>query len=189
MIAAREEQTMRKAFLIALILMAASVSASPAIFIEAKVRHLSPSDEAFKSVYGSGWKYGGQVGLEVIKNLSLYFDGDYFSKKGKLTFTQEETKVLILALGAGLRYKFITGILSPYVAAGAVFYSFEEDNPIGTIKASSVGYGGRVGVLFRIIKGLMVDLNAGYTYGRMKPADFEFNIGGLELGAGLAFEF
>jgi len=56
------------------------------------------------------------------------------------------------------------------------------------VSKNSVGYVGKAGVYFRIMPGLLLDLNLGYSYCKMKPVDSEFNIGGIAAGAGLAIE-
>jgi len=165
-----------------------SANAFP-IVIEAKGQYFSPSEKSFKDIYGGGWMYGGEIGFRITRHLDFWVSGNNFSKKGKLTFTLEETKLSILSVGGGLSYRLTTGTISGYTAAGANYYEFKESNPIGDARKGGVGFEGRVGVLIKIVRGLLVDLNIGYSYCKMKPADFDIDIGGIEAGAGLAVDF
>jgi len=179
---------MRKIVVVELAVFVISANAF-SIVIEARGQYFSPSEKSFKDIYGGGWKYGGEIGFSITRHLDFWVSGNNFSKKGKLTFTQEESKLSILSAGGGLRYRLTTGAISGYTAAGANYYRFKESNPIGDVRKGGVGFEGRAGVLIKIVRGLLVDLNIGYSYCKMKPADFDINIGGIEAGVGLAVDF
>jgi len=48
---------------------------------------------------------------------------------------------------------------------------------------------GRAGSYVKVTKGLLIDFFADYSYCKIKPADYEVNIGGLGLGIGIVYEF
>jgi hypothetical protein len=179
------DETMKRLIAIGLMVFMASVTAFSSIGI--KGIYFSPSDSDFKSIYGSGWMYGGEITFKITKGLDAWLDGGYFARTGVLTYTQEETKLMLVPIGAGLRYRILTGKVVPYVGAGARYYMYRESNVIGDVNKGGVGFVGKAGVLISIIHGIGVDLSAGYSWCKMKPADFEFNVGGLELGAGIVF--
>jgi hypothetical protein len=180
---------MKKTALIGLLILLASANAFSLVIVEAKGIYFSPSDTSFKDIYGSGWMAGGEIGFRIIKRLDVWVGGGYFSRNGKLSFTQEATKLLIQPFGGGLRFRFTTGMITCYASAGANYYQYKESNPIGDIKATGLGYVGKLGAFIKIVDGFEIDLNVGYSSCKMKPADFEINIGGLEAAAGLAIEF
>ena len=180
---------MKKIVLMSLILLMASSSASSFIVLEAKGCYFTPFEKSFRDIYGAGWMPGGEIGVRLFDGLDFWVAGGLFSRHGKLTFTQEETKLSILPLGGGFRVRFSKGIASCYAGAGLNYYQFKESNPIGDARKTGFGYVGKVGVFVRIVDGLLLDFNLGYSHCRMRPADFEINIGGLEAGAGLAVEF
>jgi len=174
---------------IGLAVLVASATAFSSIVFEAKGYYFSPSEKYFRDIYGAGWMAEGEIGIRLFRDLELWAGGGYFSRKGKLTFTREETTLTIQPLGGGLRYRITSGRISGYVGAGVNYYQYKESNPIGNVSKNSLGYVGKAGAFIRIVPGLLLDLNLGYTYCKMTPADFEINIGGIAAGAGLAIEF
>lgn len=156
---------------------------------EVKGSYFSPSEEAFKDIYGGGFTFGGELTLGILKNLQLWFGGSYFSQNGELTYTKEETSLQIIPLGGGLKYKLNAGILSFYGGAGIKFYQFKESNILGEVTEGGIGYVGKIGVIFKVFKGMFLDLFGEYSYCKMIPADFTINIGGIAAGIGLGFEF
>jgi opacity protein-like surface antigen len=180
---------MKKMAVIGLAVLMASTSAFSFIVLEAKGQYFSPSERYFRDIYGAGWMAEGEIGIRLFRGLELWAGGGYFSRKGQLTFTREETTLTILPVGGGLRYRITSGKISGYVGAGVNYYQYKESNPIGDVSKKSAGFVVKAGVFFRIVPGLLLDLNLGYTYCKMTPADFEINIGGIAAGAGLAIEF
>jgi hypothetical protein len=176
---------MKKIIISVLMIGLVSVSASASIGLRGI--YFTPSDADFKSIYGGGWKYGGEIAFPIFKGLDLWLDGGYFAKTGKLTYTQEETKLTLIPIGGGLRYRFLTGTLEPYVGAGARYCMFKESNAIGDVSANAVGFVGKAGLIFYPTKGFGIEVHVAYSSCKMKPADYEFDVGGIEFGAGLIF--
>jgi len=171
-------------FVIAFLLASASTFASGLLI---RGTYFTPSDSDFKSIYGSGWIYGGEIGFKVWNGLDLFLEGGYFSAKGKLTYTEEDTTLTLIPAGGGVKYYFMNGKLRPYIAAGVRYYMYQESNPIGNVKKNGLGYLGRAGVSFEFGGGFRIDVCAGYSLCKITPTDFEINLGGLELSAGIFF--
>lgn len=154
-----------------------------------------PSENAFRNIYGKGIKYGLDISSNIRENIELHIEVNYFSKKGKLTFTQESTRVKIVPFGANLRYIFLKKIMNFYAGAGLSYDLYEEKNPIGRAKQGKLGYAARIGGFKRIkglkkfIKDFIIDLYLNYHYCQMKPAEIKFDAGGIDLGLALGFEF
>lgn len=181
---------MRKFIIIIVTLVSLSGLANAADFIvELKAHYLSPSEEAFKDIYGGGMMYGGEVSIGVWRGVEVWFGGSYFSKKGKLTFTKEETKLEIYPLGGGLKYRLTTGIMNFYAGAGLNYYQYKESNPLGHVSKGGLGYVGKVGSYVKVTGRLLMDLYVTYSYCKIKPADFKINIGGIEGGFGIGYIF
>ena len=159
------------------------------IKVEVKAHYLQPSEEAFREIYGEGMMYGGEVSVGIWKSLEVWFGGSYFSKTGELTFTKEETKVEIYPLGGGIKYRLSKGVLSFYVGAGLNYYQYKESNPLGDVSKGGLGYIGKIGSYVNITGGFLIDLYVNYSYCKIKPADFEINIGGIEAGVGMGYRF
>lgn len=171
------------------IIMFSGLSQAEAFFIEAKGNYFLPKDQSFKDIYGNGKSFGVEIGLALGKRISIWAGGHYFSKKGKLTFTEEDTKIQIIPLYAGLRYRLAKSSIRPYVGFAFGYFRYKEINPIGTIKKGDIGYIGQVGIIFKVGGALFLDVKGSYSYCKVKPVDIEANLGGLQGGIGLGLEF
>jgi hypothetical protein len=158
-------------------------------YIKAGVNYFSPPEQRFKDVYGSGMTYSGEIGIGIWKGLKLWIGGSYFTKKGELFFTKEETKVQIFPMGGGLKYLLTEGSANLYSGMGLYYYQFKETNPIGDVSKGGLGYVGQVGVFVKAIGGLIIDFNLDYSYCRMRPVERSINIGGFQAGIKLGYEF
>ena len=154
-----------------------------------KGHYFYPSDKTFRDIYGGGPMYGGEIGIGVSRSLDIWIGGSYFSRTGELTYTKEGTKLSILPVDLGLRYRFTAGSVIVYGSAGVEYCQFKESNPIGRVNKGGAGLIVRLGSLFRISRGFYIDLAVGYSYCQMKPADYNIQIGGIQAGGGLVFEF
>lgn len=157
--------------------------------IEIKGSYFYPSEQAFKDIYGGGFSFGGEISVEVLKNLSIWLGGNYFEKKGKLTFTREDTKIMLTPIGGGIKYEFPTGKFSPYLGLGAYYYLYRESNLLGDVSANEIGYIGKLGTYIYLSNHFIVDLFLNYSYCEIQPVDFKIDIGGLEAGIGIGYEF
>ena len=171
-----------------MILLSGLANASDVI-VELRAHYLHPSEEAFRDIYGGGMMYGGEISIGVRRELDVWFGGSYFSKKGELTFTKEETKLEIYPLGGGLKYRLTTGAFSLYAGAGLNYYQYKESNPLGDLSKGGLGYIGKIGSYVKVTGGLLIDFYINYSYCKIKPADFKINIGGIEAGVGMGYEF
>ncbi|MDD8025526.1 MAG: hypothetical protein PHI34_03350 [Acidobacteriota bacterium] len=158
--------------------------------IELKGSYFQSENKIFREVYGSAFKPGLEVGLTIVKNLSIWAGVDYFQKSGGLTVTEEETKVWLMPVSAGLRYEIPAGEkLLLHVAAGVQEVFFKEDSSLGTTKKNALGFIVKGGLIFRLTSALGIDLFAGWSTSSMKNGDVEFKVGGLDLGGGLNIRF
>jgi len=181
---------MRKTALLFLALAVLTASrASGAVDFTVRGQYFHPTDKAFQDIYGGGLKAGFEIGFALTRRLDLWASGDVFSRTGELTYTGDETKLSLLPVGMGFRYRLTTGAVSAYCGAGVLACKFMEKNVLG--KVSHVGLGGavRTGVFVGVARGFLFHLGFGYSYCPMKPADFDIDVGGLEAGAGLSFLF
>jgi len=182
---------MKKLFIIsALPLLLFGFTYAGEVIIEVKAAYFNPSEQAFKDIYGGGRMFGGEVSVGIFEGFSLWLGGSYLTRDGVLTFTQEETKLEIMPLGGGIKYFFpMLKIAHLYAGVGVNYYAYKEENPIGNVIKGGIGYLGKIGILIKVFKGLMLDAFVNYSYCKMMPADYEINIGGIEAGVGLGFRF
>lgn len=156
---------------------------------EIKGAYFSPTDNAFKDIYGQGKTFGAEVGLKFNRFIGLWVSAENFSKKGKMTFTQEETTLKIMPLSAGLSFELGLGFVSPYAHLGVGYFHYEESNVLGQVKKNNVGYVGQIGLLIKTIGPLYLDLFGQYSSCKVKPLELEADLGGLKAGVGLGLQF
>jgi hypothetical protein len=151
--------------------------------------YFSPTEEVFQDIYGGGFTFGGEVSVGIWKNLQFWIGGNYYRGDGELTYTKEEITLQIIPIGLGLKYLFPAGIFNFYGAGGINLYQYKESNTLGEVKKGGIGYAGKIGVMVKVAKGLIIDLFGEYSYCKMMPADFTINIGGISAGIGLGYLF
>ncbi len=161
------------------------------ITAELKGGILVPSERAFGDIYGDGliMMYGAEISIGIFGSLEVWLDGSYSLQKGKLSLTQEETRLKIIPTGGGLKFRFPVEELDFYVGLGLNYYRYEEYSPLGNVKENALGYIGKLGVSKKIMGGLLIGFYLDYSYCKLKPADFRVNIGGFQTGWRLGYEF
>ncbi len=157
--------------------------------LTAKAGYFWPSDEIFREVYKGGPIFGGEFALTIVKGLDAWVGADFFSKTGELTFTEEDTKIRILPVYAGLRYRFTPSKASPYLAAAAGYFLFKEENIIGTVSEDAVGFIVQAGVVAKLSGILGLDVHARYSNCKTTVGEVEAQIGGFTAGMGFIIDF
>jgi len=170
-------------------LIAVSVYASD-YRVELKTSYFNPSKQIFKDVYGSGMIYGIKAEKsDLFKKFGLILETGNFKKRGELTFTKEETTVNIFFIGPGIIYMHTLGIFDLYGGTGFRYYHFKERNPLGHTQKGKLGYFLSLGTYIHIKSHFYADFGINYSGCKVKPADLRVEIGGLEAGIGVAYEF
>jgi hypothetical protein len=148
----------------------------------------APSDEIFKTIYGSGAVYGGEVRFHVASGFYISLEGGYFNKKGKLTVTQDETTMTVYPIDAMVVFHALSGSILPYVGAGGAAAKYGEKNVIGSVDEWGFGFAVCGGVTARW-RFLGIDARVKYTSIKIKPLEDEAGLGGLTLSvaAGIIF--
>jgi len=160
------------------------------VIVEVKGMYFQPTDQNFKEVYKGGLSFGGEViVLSVWEQIDIWAGGHYFTKKGELTFTKEDTTIRILPIYGGIKIRLNRQqALYPYIGGGVGYFFYKEENPIGKVTKGKIGVVGQAGLLFR--RGVFViDLQVSYTYCKVKSGEFKENLGGIHGGVGFGIEF
>jgi len=151
-----------------------------------------PSDALFRDVYKNVTVFGGELAVPLAGGLHLWAGAEYFGDRGILPVTLEETKLRIVPVYAGLRYHFGKSSVRPYLGAAAAYFLFKEENPIGSVSESGIGFLGQGGLLFKLGGRIWLDVFMNYRACTLKTDDvdpLEAKIGGISAGLGLAFRF
>jgi opacity protein-like surface antigen len=171
------------------VIFTASASATDFMY-EFKAHYFNPTEQRSEDIYGSGWAFGGEFAFGVAESLFVYFSGSYYARTGELTYTREETKLKIIPLALGAKYHFnLTRGLNFYGGAGLTYHIYMEENPIGEANKNGFGFVINAGLLTYVTEGLFLDGYVNYSYCKMKPANVDINIGGLEAGLGIGYKF
>lgn len=146
----------------------------------------------FKAVYSeNGPIYGLGLSANLLTPLNFYLDIKYFQREGTLTYTKEKTQFYLLPLSLGLRAVVPIGFLNPFIGTGADFYTYFEDNPIGTVLNFTNGYHFMAGIYIQAGK-LPVFLSARFKYTRAQAEEEKgrrIQLGGLETLLSFGFIF
>jgi hypothetical protein len=187
-----EEKAMKRILIFCLAVVLFSSLAQGKFLLEAKGSYFLPSDKNFKIVYAGKFEewicYGGEIGITLGKGVGIWAGGHYFNKKGKLTLTEEETKIQITPVYGGIKFRLSQSGVVPYLGVGVGYFQYKEESRIGKISKADIGYIGQAGLLFKLGV-IVIDFQASYSYCKVKPVDVEADLGGFQAGIGLGFEF
>lgn len=160
----------------------------PETAVFARAGSFSPGADIFKTVYGSGFTAGGEIRIRLARRLSMSLEVQPFKKTGKMTVTDEPTKIKTTPISALATYHFLSGRFQPYAGAGICLLSYREDNHLGSADGSGFGFAASVGVTARW-KFLGVDARVKYFSVKAKTETEKVDFGGLvfDLGVGVFF--
>ena len=150
------------------------------------------NEPRFDAVYpGGGMMAGLGLSSAIASNVNFYLEIKSYIRKGTLSFTKEKTEFTLVPISLGVRYIFPFGIVNPYAGAGADFYFYYEDNPIGTVLNYTNGYHFLAGTYLRFLKNVpvLINLKLKYTTARAEEDGVKIQLGGLEYTASLVFTF
>jgi len=148
-----------------------------------------PQDNFFEEIYGEGFAFGIEIDIPLWKKLDLWTSGNYYSKEGKLTYTQEPTKVKILPIEWGLRYRFLSKKICLYTGIGLGYVSLKESNFIGDVSTKKLGYNLSLGGFLPLFHNVIFDVFVRYSWYKVNPTSIEVNIGGYDIGFGIGYSF
>lgn len=157
--------------------------------IKIRGAYFQPSKTTFKDIYKNRWMGEGELTVRVFKFIELWLGGNYYSGKGKLPFSEENTSMTLIGLSGGLKFKAAIGAFSPYLGIGPLVYFYKEKNPIGTAKGNKIGFIGQAGINFFFSKSLFLDCFLSYTRCEVQPQRIKTDLGGLYGGIGMGFAF
>lgn len=171
-------------------LLIAQIVQGQTLRVAASGAFFKPSDEIFQEIYGHGFSFGGEIRIAVWKGLNLWVSGDYFSKDGRLSLTEEKTSLRIIPLCGGIAYHFLQGRYGPYLGLGAGYFQYKETSDIDTVKKADVGFIGRLGCLISITGPLFFDVQGSYSTCTVKPGELEkVDLGGWNARLGIGLQF
>jgi len=158
-------------------------------YFKVGANYFSPSEQSFKDLYGEGIMISGEINIKLWRFIDLWLIGNYYSKKGNLPFSKEETQMTLIPLGGGIKLRIQKNGINPYIGFGPVVYVYKEKNPIGLADGTGIGIIGEIGCYFRIAGGFLIDASINYSYCEVKPQKIKADLGGIQAGIGLGYSF
>jgi len=154
-------------------------------------------EQIFNQIYGAS---GSMFGIELSRvlfnsgnhNLMMSLEGRTYSKTGASTITGEETTFNIMPISLAGKYVLNTRYFNPYFGFGLDLYNYKETSDVHTAEGSVLGAHYQLGAYVKIPNAEFLKLKfyAKFTKALVKEQDVEdLNIGGMEIGVGLAFGF
>jgi len=147
-----------------------------------------PNEKIFKTVYGSGPVYGGELRLHVKSAFYLSLEAGYFKKTGELTITREPTTMAIFPIDAMVVFHALSGNIMPYMGAGTAVCQYTEKNVIGKVNKRGYGLAICAGVTGRW-RSIGIDARVKYDSVKVKPLENDVNLGGLTLSIAAGYVF
>ena len=169
----------------------------PTTLVGFDVVNMTLADQRFKDVFGHRTK--SCLALDVTQvlfasgRLALAVGVEYqqMSFEGQSTITGQATQVSIAPLNLGLRAIFRAGYLWPYASAGLAVYHYEEKSSLHNTMGTSTGFSLQGGAYFGTpsFKLLRAKIFLRWTSVVSEENGLRVNLGGTEIGAGLALAF
>jgi hypothetical protein len=146
----------------------------------------------YEEVYGkNNLIYGIDIGYNFGKFFQAFLHGEFFTAKGELSFSKEETTLTIIPLEIGARVKYMLGrqMFYPYFGVGAGYYLYKEENLIGTVDDGQFGFFTEGGINVYFLDYLFLDLKMKYIIFKVDGVNEKVDLGGLALMGGIGFSF
>jgi hypothetical protein len=166
----------------------------PTTLLGLNLANTALSEERFKTVFGQ--KNVSTWSLELSQafwtsgpsTLALGFEYKSFSLHGHSTVTGQETSVTITSLPLSVRFLRRFGRAAAFLSAGPVFFNYRETSLLQNTFGYTTGLRLQGGILlgtptFQAIK---AKIFVGWTQALTEENGVRVNLGGLEIGAGLA---
>lgn len=153
------------------------------------------NDSDIRNTYGNGSVYFPFVALNIWKGITIGggYEGGY-SRDGEIGVYKESTSLRVTGAEFFIGYKLRTKIISPYLKIGYGSFSYKQtiDSPyLGEYKVdhkkTTMTVGG--GLKFYPLKNLFLAAEIKYVPLKVKPYEYEVDLGGMRYLAGIGFTF
>ncbi len=156
--------------------------------------------ELYEDVYGKqNPLYGIEFGFKPSTSMEIFFHTEIFEAKGELTYTKEESTLEIAPLEIGIKLLPSNNSFMPFIGGGVGYYTYSEENVMGKIEESEMGYFGIAGIRINFGK-LFIEGFGKYIYLKVTPSSDidttnaivkseEIDLGGISYGVGIGYKF
>jgi hypothetical protein len=148
-----------------------------------------PSDTDFRTIYGAGAIWGIEASWLLWRHIEPWISADLFCKHGHMIPTQEETRIWLIPVAAGLRYVGRVGPVRLHAGGGVVYHFFRERAPIGTATDGGLSAIAEGGGRIPLSRNWDLGLSLRYSRRRLQPQELSFDVGGLQTSLEIGFRF
>lgn len=153
-------------------------------------------DDRFKKIYeGQGYTYGFGLSRKIFNldqhHFFLTLDSRFYSKKGKSTHSDDDTKLILKPVSLGGTYMFVTKGIIPFAEIGIDNYSYKEESILHSTSGTTWGFHLKGGILIplKVFIPIKARLYLRYSQAETIEDNIEVNLGGIEYGIGIIYEF
>jgi hypothetical protein len=173
------------------------IAVSPTTLIGFDLVNMTLADGRFKDVFGHRTKSCLALDLTQVLfasgRLAVAFGAEYqrLSLVGQSTITGQATQVSIAPLNLGLRFIFRAGYLWPYASTSLAVYHYEEKSSLKNTMGTSTGFSLQGGLFIGTPSFKLLRAKVFFQWTRVVTEEngLQVNLGGMEIGAGLALAF
>lgn len=153
-------------------------------------------DDRFKKIYKrQGYTYGFGLSRKIFNLDKHYFfltlDSRFYSKEGKSTYSDDDTKLILKPVSLGGTYMLVTKRIIPFAEIGIDNYSYKEESNIHSTSGTTWGFHLKGGILIslKVLIPIKARLYLRYSQAETIEDNIEVNLGGIEYGVGIIYEF
>lgn len=155
-------------------------------------------DETFKEVYGnSSFFFGGEYSfllpVKSLKSIDAWISFKTMQDTGLTSYTEEELTLRINHFSVSFRYLVNLNKFSLFIGPGIDYIVYKEKYsetfPIESIGGSDLGFHIQGGSYFHFTPFVAAKIFLKYNISKTIEEDVEVNLGGIEWGIGLVYQF
>jgi hypothetical protein len=159
-------------------------------FLSIKGNIISPSDSAYKDIYGSNVIYpGAEIGFKVFKDIYLLAGYEKFSKEGNTLVLDEIAKSTqnITFFGIGYWGSFSENF-GYRAELGGISFSYKEEALEEVVKGSKMGFFINGGFVYNFGERFFTSLLLGYSSASDNIEGVDIKLGGFKSSIGVGIK-
>ena len=153
------------------------------------------NDADIRHTYGHGYIYYPYISLNIVKGMFIGagYEGGY-SKEGRIGKYQEQTSLTVTGAEFFIGYQLGLKIISPYLKIGLGYFAYQQNIESPYVEGYKVDHKKTTVTVsggFKVfhLNNFYLGAEVKYTPLKVKPYDYEVDLGGVRYLVGLGFRF
>lgn len=186
---------MKKGILISFLVLSfiVPISAAGGFSVSFTGNYLTPADEGYKDVYGSGKFFPElKLGYKVFNGIYLWTGFGLLSATGETLELKLEAKSNQNFMSFGVGYnKDFSPKFGSKIEVGAVYISYKEESMETEVTGSAFGFRIDAGFVYNITRTFFTEVVGGYISAgdKVEEYDADLKLGGFKAGVGIGVRF